>query len=262
MNYVDEGQGRPIVFVHGAPLWSFCWRHLIKGLQRSYRCIAPDHLGFGLSDKYEDIDYSPPAHSRRLGLLLDELGVDDATLVVHDYGGPVAIDWALQNPGRVREIVIFNSWLWSLREDRVARSLYRIFNSTINRAYYRILPAGPAFFLPVLFADRYRVPRFTREQYLMPFAHHRERTAPYAAARDLVRYSSWYEGLGERAAELRQFGTQLIWGMEDSSLGESAIEQWNGLLPDVRVTRLARAARYAMDDMPVRSLEAVRAFLS
>jgi haloalkane dehalogenase len=262
MSYVDEGRGRPIVFVHGSPLWSFCWRKLIRGLKSDYRCIAPDHLGFGLSDKPENADYSPPAHYRRLEGLLDKLDVHDATLVVHDYGGPIGLNWALEHPDRVREVVVFNTWMWSLKEDRVSRQLYRMFGSSINRFYYRVLPASPSFFLPVLFADRYRVPRFTRQQYLMPFIRQRERQGPYTAAEDLIRFSPWFESLWERADELRRFPTLLLWGMEDLSLNEEALDRWRGALPEARVAKLSRAARYAMDDMPVRSLEELRFFLS
>jgi haloalkane dehalogenase len=262
MSYVDEGRGRPIVFVHGSPLWSFCWRKLIRTFSSKYRCVAPDLLGFGLSEKPEDADYSPPAHMRRLSSLLDELELDDVTLVVHDFGGPIGLHWALENPGRVREIVIFNSWMWSLSEDRVARHLYRLFGSRLNRWYYRVLPAGPSFFLPVLFADRYRVPRFTREQYLMPFVRQKERQGPYTAAEDLIRYSGYYDDLWSRVDELRHFPTLLVWGMEDLSLGEEAIQRWKSAIPEARASRLHRAARYAMDDAPLATEEAFRHFLS
>lgn len=262
MSYVDEGEGRPIVFVHGAPLWSFCWRKMIKGLRPDYRCIAPDHLGFGLSDKPEKADYSPHAHLRRLDSLLQKLDLSEITLVVHDYGAPIGLNWAMDNPDRVREVVIMNSWMWSLKQDKVAKQLHKLFGSWINRQYYRLLPAGPGFFLPVLFADRHRVPRFTREQYLMPFVRQQERQGPYTAAQDLLRYSPWYESLWERVEELRRFPTLLIWGMEDISLDEEALERWREALPESRTVRLPRAARYAMDDSPARVLEELRFFLS
>lgn len=262
MSYVDEGQGRPLVFVHGLPLWSFCWRKPIKAFREDYRCIAPDHLGFGLSEKPEDIDYSPPAHYRRFCGLMDKLQLDDVTLVVHDYGGPIGLKWAMNHPDRVRELVIFNTWMWSLQNDKVAKQLYRLFGSKINRVYYRFLCAGPSFFLPVLFADRYRVPRFTREQYLMPFTPNRERQGAYTAAEDLYKFSPWYDALWERVEELRRFPTLLIWGMEDLSLNEEALQRWQTALPEARTCQLPRGARYAMDDMPLRTIEGMRLFLS
>ena len=69
LHYVDEGQGPPVVMVHGTPTWSFLYRHLIKALRERYRCLAPDHLGFGLSDRPPGWSYRPEAHARNLSRL-------------------------------------------------------------------------------------------------------------------------------------------------------------------------------------------------
>src|SRR5579884_924685 len=159
MSYVDEGRGRPIVFLHGSPLWSFCWRRLIRGLCGDYRCVAPDFLGFGLSDKPEKADYSPLAHYRRLEGFMDKLGLTDVTLVVHDSSGPIGLRWAMEHPERIRELVIFNTWMWSLKGDLTARYISWTFGSWIKRFHFRYLGAAPGFFLPALFADRARTPR-------------------------------------------------------------------------------------------------------
>src|SRR5688500_7798390 len=66
MHYVDEGRGDVVLFVHGTPTWSFEWRHAIRQLSRTHRCIAMDHLGFGLSDRPRDFDYTPESHARVL----------------------------------------------------------------------------------------------------------------------------------------------------------------------------------------------------
>src|SRR5918997_520724 len=88
MHYVDEGSGDVMLFVHGTPTWSFEWRHVIRHFSRTHRCIAMDHLGFGLSDRPRDFDYTPEAHQRVLRTFVERLGLDRITLVVHDYGGP------------------------------------------------------------------------------------------------------------------------------------------------------------------------------
>ena len=99
MHYVDEGSGEVIVFVHGNPSWSFLYRHLIKALSRDHRCIALDNLGFGLSDKPANADYSPRSHSENLTRLIDTLGLKDITLVLHDWGGAIGMGYALEHPG-------------------------------------------------------------------------------------------------------------------------------------------------------------------
>ncbi len=83
MSYVDEGSGPPILFVHGTPSWSFEWRAVIEGLRATHRCIAPDHLGFGLSEKPSDARLSPRDHAERLRAFVEALDLRDVTLVVH-----------------------------------------------------------------------------------------------------------------------------------------------------------------------------------
>lgn len=95
MHYIDEGRGEPIVFVHGNPTWSFEFRHLILGLHDSYRCIAMDHIGFGLSSCSDsDKDYHPRAHAENLHGLMDKLGLENITLFLTDWGGPIGLNFA------------------------------------------------------------------------------------------------------------------------------------------------------------------------
>lgn len=111
MNYLDEGSGLPAVMVHGTPTWSFLYRHFVKALSGRYRCVVPDHLGFGLSDRPKGFPFTPRAHAANLTALLDHLDLKEYTLVVHDYGGPIGLASALKHPERVRALVIINTWL-------------------------------------------------------------------------------------------------------------------------------------------------------
>ena len=116
LHYIDEGRGDPVVMVHGTPTWSFLYRHVVKGLSKNYRCIAPDHIGFGLSDKPQGWSYTIEAQAKNLQVLLDSLDLEDITLVVHDFGGPIGLSYAIENPEKVSRLVIMNTWLWSLKK--------------------------------------------------------------------------------------------------------------------------------------------------
>ena len=107
LHYIDEGKGKVIFFVHGTPVWSYVYRKLIKDLSAQYRCIAVDHLGFGFSDKPQDADYAPEAHARRLEALIEHLQLQQITLVVHDFGGPIGLCYALRHPENVDKVIIF-----------------------------------------------------------------------------------------------------------------------------------------------------------
>ena len=109
MHYLDEGKGEPVLFVHGTPTWSFEWRHLVRGLSPHYRCIAPDHLGFGLSDRPRDGLYTPEWHAANIRDFVERLDLERFTMVVHDYGGPIGLPLAVGAPGRVQGLVLMNT---------------------------------------------------------------------------------------------------------------------------------------------------------
>lgn len=109
--YLDEGRGPPVVFMHGEPTWSFLWRKVIPPVRDAgYRCIAPDYAGFGRSDKPTEVGwYTYDRHVDLMRELLLELDIEDATFVVHDWGGPIGLRLAVEMPDRVSRIVIMET---------------------------------------------------------------------------------------------------------------------------------------------------------
>ncbi|MFZ0089829.1 MAG: haloalkane dehalogenase [Solirubrobacteraceae bacterium] len=118
MAHLDEGDGRPVVFVHGEPTWSFLWRTVLVPVRDAgFRCIAPDLPGFGRSDKPVDIAwYTYDRHTAALAALLEQLDVTGATIVVHDWGGPIGLRVAVQAPERVARIVVLDTGLFTGRQ--------------------------------------------------------------------------------------------------------------------------------------------------
>ena len=113
--HLDEGDGRPVVFVHGEPTWSFLWRTVIPPVRDAgFRCIAPDLPGFGRSDKPVELDwYTYDRHTASLAALFETLDLREATLVVHDWGGPIGLRVATEQPERVSRIVILDTGLFT-----------------------------------------------------------------------------------------------------------------------------------------------------
>ncbi len=113
-HYLDEGHGEPVVMVHGNPTWSFYFRELIMALRGDYRCVAPDHIGCGLSDKPGDDRYSYRLESRvdDLDALMEHLNLTEGvTLVLHDWGGMIGMAWALRRPERIKRLIVMNTAL-------------------------------------------------------------------------------------------------------------------------------------------------------
>ncbi len=113
--HLDEGDGPPVVFVHGEPTWSFLWRKVLGPVRDAgYRCIAPDLPGFGRSDKPTDIEwYTYDRHTEAVSALLEELDLRDATIVVHDWGGPIGLRLAVEAPERIGRMVIMDTGLFT-----------------------------------------------------------------------------------------------------------------------------------------------------
>lgn len=131
---VDEGSGDPVVLLHGEPTWSFLYRNVIPPLVAAgLRAVAPDHAGFGRSDKPADVGwYSYERHYALLTAHLAALDLSRVTLVVQDWGGPLGLRWAMDNPERVARIVILNTGLFSGRESSAGLDAWVAYARTLT----------------------------------------------------------------------------------------------------------------------------------
>jgi haloalkane dehalogenase len=113
--HIDEGEGAPVIFMHGEPTWSYLWRKVIPPVRDAgFRCVAPDLAGFGGSDKPTDIGwYSYDRHTELAASLLEDLDLRGATIVVHDCGGPIGLRLAVEHPDRIERIVILDTGLFT-----------------------------------------------------------------------------------------------------------------------------------------------------
>jgi haloalkane dehalogenase len=138
--HLDEGDGPPVVFFHGEPTWSFLWRKVIPPVRDAgYRCIAPDLPGFGRSDKPIDIDwYSYDQHSAVAAQLFEDLDLREATVVVHDWGGPIGLRLAVEHPDRVARIVVLDTGLFTGHQKMT--DAWKMFRDFVQRT--EDLPVG------------------------------------------------------------------------------------------------------------------------
>jgi haloalkane dehalogenase len=113
--HLDEGDGAPVLFVHGEPTWSFLWRKVLVPVRDAgFRCVVPDHAGFGRSDKPTDMGwYTYDRHAALLGDLVERLDLRDATVVVHDWGGPIGLRVAVEHADRFGRLVILDTGLFT-----------------------------------------------------------------------------------------------------------------------------------------------------
>jgi len=262
MHYVDEGQGQTLLFVHGTPSWSFEYRHLIKALSASYRCIAPDHLGFGLSDKPSDYAYRTRQHAANLGLLIQHLNLQDIILVVHDFGGPIGLHYAVNHPGNIQRLVILNTWLWSSTGEPEFEKNRKLLNNPFLPFLYRYLNFSARFLVPQSFGNRGKLSRLVHLHYTRPFGKPSQRLGTLAFARSLMHDQAWFEALWMKRACITDKPTLLLWGMKDPFIGGKHLDQFADHFFYRRVVRLEEAGHFPQEECPEIVIREIRAFLN
>jgi haloalkane dehalogenase len=258
MHVVEAGDGPAVLLVHGTPTWSFLYRRIISDLRRAHRVMAPDLLGFGLSDKPETEAIAPPRQAERLRALVDHLGLDQFALVVHDFGGPIGLSLALDRPEQVTRLVLFNTWMWP-RTDALARWASRFFGTRLGRWMYTRWNFSPNVMLPAL--THQRLTPAVHAHYQRPFLTPTDRHAPWVFARDLVGADDWYASLWSRRERLRDIPALLLWGERDPGFGPDALARWQGVFDHVETTTLPDAGHLPQEEASDAVQAALGAFL-
>ncbi|HRP83978.1 MAG TPA: alpha/beta fold hydrolase [Saprospiraceae bacterium] len=261
LHYLDEGQGDTILFVHGTPSWSFDFRNIIKKLKSNYRCIAIDHIGFGLSDKPEHYDYSTQNHSKTLERFVLEKQINSVTLVVHDFGGPIGLNFAIQHPERIKRLVILNSWLWSSETDPDFIKMSKILKSPLLPFLYRYLNFSPKFILPKSFGD-HKISGHLLKQYTRPFADKTQRNGALAFAKSLLNDQDWFEQLWNNRQAISDKPTLFVWGMKDPVIKPQYLDKFQTGFTNSRTIQLDTCGHFPQEEQPEKVTESILDFLT
>lgn len=261
MHYIDEGQGDPILFIHGTPSWSFDYRKVIKVLRATHRCLAVDHIGFGLSAKPKGYNYSTLNHSHTLEKFILAQNLQGLTLVVHDFGGPIGFNFALKYPERVKAIVVLNSWLWSSETDPDFLAIRKILKSPLLPVLYRYFNFSAQYILPQSFGEQ-KLSRTLLRQYTRPFARIAEREGPLAFARSLLNDQAWFESLWEQRNILQNKPLLFLWGMKDQVIKPKNLDKFQAGFPHALVKQLPSAGHFPQEEQPDQVVACLREFLT
>lgn len=256
LHYIDEGAGPPVVLVHGTPTWSFEWRHVIAALAPSHRVLAMDHLGFGRSARPATASYTPESHARRFrDFMRAQQFAEPVTLVVHDFGGPIGLDWALdlarENPERLARVVVVNSWMWAFTDDPVMASRARMVDNVLGRWLYRYANASLRLLMPAACGNRRLLDPRVHANYraVFPDPDSRERVL-YALARALTHSAPFFATLWERRDALARVPLHIIWGMADSAFPPAILDRWQSAFPHATVDRLDGVGHWPHEEAP------------
>lgn len=262
LHYIDEGTGMPIVFSHGTPEWSFGWRDLVTGLKDQYRCIAPDLLGFGLSDKPADADYSVHAHAQRLEQFIESLDLPPIHLVANDFGLSIALAYAIRHPERVQKISFFNGWMRPLNDDPHYARPARWMQGWLGRLLYLRFNFPVNVVMPAAYGDKRKLTPEVHRHYKMALPNPESRRAAYAFSGELLKAGPFWADLWARVDTLAAKPCLIFWGMKDSFVPPYELDNWQKVLPQAQVVRLDNAGHFAQEEAPERMLEELRRFLA
>ena len=259
--YRDQGNGPVAVFVHGTPSSSAEFEEVFSRLRMSYRCVAIDHLGFGQSDKPADGNYSIEAHRARVQALLSHLNVRDFHLVVHDFGGAIALPLAVEHPERLLSLTLINTWFWPLEQTEPALRWQRpMLRSSLMKFLYRqwnfsarvLVKAGWGTYRPLTRAQHVR--------YQQAFRTPNDREGTVAFLDALVDPDEPAWRLTDCLARLGRVPVLLLWGTGDRVVTTATLRRWRDLLPAARVVELAGVGHFVADEAPELVAEALLRF--
>jgi haloalkane dehalogenase len=270
LHYLDEGSGEPVLMLHGNPTWSFYYRNLVLALQGRYRCIVPDHMGCGLSDKPGDDRYAYTLERRveDLTRLLDSLKIDSKiTLVLHDWGGMIGMAFAVRNPARIRRLVILNTAAFHLPKEKRFPIVLRICRDTILGA---LLVRGlNAFSLAASFVGckKNPMPRELRRAYRLPYDSWQNRIATLRFVQDIPllpgdRSYDLVSGTDQGIAAFRALPMAIFWGEKDFVFDRTFLAEWKRRFPKAEVHSYPDAGHYILEDMKDEVIPLIEDFLA
>ncbi len=275
MHYLDEGprDGEVVLMLHGNPSWSYYWRHLVAGLRDRYRCIVPDHVGMGLSDKPDDgprasprYDYTLASRIEDLQALLAHLGIDGPlTLAVHDWGGMIGFGWALEHMPQVRRLVITNTAAFPMPAAKAMPwqiALGRDY--TVGEWLIRGLNAFSGG------ASRFGVERpmapDVRRAYVAPYDSWAHRISTVRFMQDIPlgpRDRAWplLEAAGRRLPDYADRPAFIGWGLKDFVFDRHFLDGFRAALPQAEVVTFEDAGHYVLEDTHAVLVPRIRRFL-
>jgi pimeloyl-ACP methyl ester carboxylesterase len=271
MHYVDEGEGDPVVLLHGNPTWGFLYRDMIAPLVSSgRRVIVPDMIGFGLSEKpTREQAHCLDGHTANLTALMRQLDLKRITLVCHDWGGPTGLSFAMSNPARVSALTIMSTWAWPMPPAEFHTRIFpwRMAHAPLVGSYLlgnRGALAGRGVYLSVV--DRERFARTTQAAY--------EAVLPDPATRLLTWVWPRWIPLDENARAFERFKwleqelsssklpTLIIWGREDEVFDAATFaNRFKQLLPHAEGPHLVTCRHFLQEDSAPEIARLITSFL-
>jgi pimeloyl-ACP methyl ester carboxylesterase len=255
VHYVDVGSGETLLFLHGNPAWSFQWRDLIAGLRGSFRCVALDYPGFGLSTAPSGYGFTPREQSRVVEEFVDRLGLRDITLVMQDWGGPIGLGFAGRRPELVRQVVLGNTWAWPTSTSEVRGKFSVIVGGPIGE-FAQINFNGFASFGVKNGVVR-TLPPEVSELYVRPFRPIDRRGIAAFYPGQITAATDYFTEVEAGLGRLRDRPALIFWGLRDIGFPRVDLERFERAFPRHTTIELPDADHFFFEDAAPRIIQEI-----
>ncbi len=260
VHYVDEGSGPTILFLHGNPTWSFLYRGVIRALRDSFRCIALDYPGFGLSRARAGYGYTVPEHAAVVERFVLQLGLEDVTLTAQDWGGPIGLTVATRHPDRFSGFVLGNTWAWPVNGVFHFEAFARTMGGPVGKLLIRHANAFVNVMIPL--GTETRLPDEVMRAYRGPFATLDSRMPTWQLPREILRARPFLQQLSEDLPAITHLPALFVWGKGDFALrARVELPRFQELFPNHETVVLERAKHYFQEDAPDEAAAAIRGWM-
>jgi haloalkane dehalogenase len=265
MSYLDEGPRgvEAVLMLHGNPTWSFYFRHLIRELAPRLRCIVPDHIGMGASDKPQDYAYTLATRIADVEALVESLALTRIHLVVHDWGGAIGFGFAARHPQLIGRITILNTAAFAADwiPARIAVCKLPVIGPLLVRGFNGF--AWPATRMAM---HRRLLTAEEKGGYLWPYGSWADRVAVSAFVRDIPMHPShpsWstLQEVEQGLIHFRDHPILVVWGGRDFCFSDRFLHRWRQLFPRARVQHIADAGHYVLEDAREEVIAHITGFL-
>jgi cis-3-alkyl-4-acyloxetan-2-one decarboxylase len=267
MSFVDEGPrtDEAVLMLHGNPTWSFFYRDVIRDLsERGLRCVAPDHIGMGLSDKPAGYDYRLGTRIADIEALVASLGLKRVNLIVHDWGGAIGFGFATRHPETVGRIVILNTaaFISDRIPARIALCRAPVAGEWLVRALNGF--AWPATWMAM---HRRKLSDDEKRGFLFPYSSWGNRVAVHRFVADIPLERdhpsrATLEEIDARLPQLAGHPKLIVWGGRDFCFNDHFLARWRQIYPNADVRHLSGAGHYVLDDGAQEARQPIRDFLT
>lgn len=247
IHYIDEGKGATILLLHGNPTWSFLYRKMITELKGSFRVIAPDYPGFGLSPTPKNFDFSPSTQSDIIDEFIIKLNLNDIIIVMQDWGGPIGLNIAINKPELIKGLVLGNTWAWPLK--RPGQKIFsKVMGGVLGRAIAKSFNGVWHVFMTLGFINK--PTKEEMKMYKAPFINGNDYKQTAIFPKELYNSKAFLSKIENGLHGLEEKPVLFTWGSRDFAFQKPELKIFQSIFKNHQ-TKMLEASHFWQDEQGI-----------